>query len=332
VVACGEHAADALGDRDLRSRPQRSSALQLSSVLAISSLVSSRQEEEGEPVASDWLGGGPVRALVGLLVLATLLAGATMMWSRWIDRVIFHPTRGVALRPSDVGISGEEIFLNTEDGLRIHAFWLPAPDSHRALLFLHGNAGNASHRLPNAAELVALDTSVLLLDYRGYGLSEGSPSEAGVYADARAGLEWLQEEKKIPESRIVVFGRSLGGAVAVDLAQDSELGGVILESTFTSLSDMADSLLPFSAPLTRGRFDSRSKIRKLRSPLLFFHGNRDEIVPYTLGQKLFEEAPDPKAFETINGAGHNDTTLVGGRRYFARIGEFLDTVVPRPKP
>ncbi|MCP4006652.1 MAG: alpha/beta hydrolase [bacterium] len=263
-----------------------------------------------------------------LVLFGAALVGVFFMWSRIIDRMIFQPTPGVDLRPEQVGLVGEDVFLETEDGVRIHAFWLPAQGATRALLFLHGNAGNASHRLPNAAELVALGTSVLLLDYRGYGLSEGTPREAGVYADARAALAYLMDELGFPENRIAVFGRSLGGAVAVDLVQERGIAGLILESTFTSVSGMTRSMLPPAAPFLNGRFDSESKISKLRAPLLFFHGDRDEIVPYVLGQKLFEAAPEPKAFETIVGAGHNDTTLVGGRSYFERIRRFLDQVAP----
>ncbi|MCP5057498.1 MAG: alpha/beta hydrolase [bacterium] len=263
-----------------------------------------------------------------LVLLGVALVGILAMWSRLLDGMIFQPTSGVDLRPEQVGLSGEDVFLEAADGVRIHGFWLPAEGATRALLFLHGNAGNASHRLPNAAELVALGTSVLLLDYRGYGLSDGSPSEAGVYADARAGLGYLIEERGIPEDRIVVFGRSVGGAVAVDLVQDRAIAGLILESTFTSVSAMARSLLPLAAPFVRGHFDSESKIARLRAPLLFFHGDRDEIVPYGLGRQLFEAAPGPKAFETIEGAGHNDTTTIGGRPYFERIGRFLNEVAP----
>ena len=263
-----------------------------------------------------------------LLLLGAVLWGGITMWNRLVDRMIFQPAAGVDLRLEQVGLIGEDVFLKTEDGVQIHAFWLPAQGATRALLFLHGNAGNASHRLPNAAELVALGTSVLLLDYRGYGLSDGTPSEAGVYLDARAGLAHLMTEGGFAPNRIFVFGRSLGGAVAVDLVQDRDIAGLILESTFTSAADMARSLLPPVAPLLRGRFDSESKMARLRAPLLFIHGDRDEIVPYRLGEKLFEAAPEPKAFETIVGAGHNDTTLVGGRSYFERIRRFLERFAP----
>jgi fermentation-respiration switch protein FrsA (DUF1100 family) len=259
--------------------------------------------------------------------LALLLAVG--MWNRLIERMIFFPTAGVDLRPEQLGVEGQELFLTSEDGVRLHAFFLPAAGASRALLFLHGNAGNASHRLPNAAALARLGIHVLLPDYRGYGLSEGRPSEAGVYADARAGLAHLVDAVGIPERRIVVFGRSLGGAVAVDLARDRELAGVILESTFTSASGVVrKSFGSLLAPLARGRFESDAKIGRIRAPLLFFHGDRDELIDFELGRALFEAAPEPKAFETIAGAGHNDTVQVGGRAYFARIRRFIDQVAP----
>lgn len=254
------------------------------------------------------------------------------MWSRLVDRMIFQPTPGADLGLEEVGAAGEDVFLRTEDGVRIHAFFLASPGTSRAWLFLHGNAGNASHRLPNAAELARLSAHVLLLDYRGYGLSDGRPTEGGVYADARAALAHLVEERGIRESRIVLFGRSLGGAVAVELARGRSLAGVVLESTFTSAADVARSFFgPPGAFLAGRRFDSERKIAHLRSPLLFLHGDRDGIVDFALGRRLFERAPEPKTFQVIRGAGHNDTTLIGGRAYFARLGRFLDEVAP-PTP
>jgi hypothetical protein len=251
------------------------------------------------------------------------------VWGRLVDRMIFYPEPGADLRPEQLGIAGEDVRILTEDDVRIHAFFLPSPGATRAILFLHGNAGNASHRLPNAAALMRLGSHVLLLDYRGYGLSEGSPSEAGVYADARAALAHLVDEVGIPEPRTVVFGRSLGGAVAVDLVQDRDIAGLILESTFPSVAAMAGNLFggPF-AWLARGRFDSEQKIARLRAPLLFFHGDRDEIVDFELGGRLYRAAPEPKEFQPIPGAGHNDTVEVGGRSYFERIRRFLDEVAP----
>lgn len=262
---------------------------------------------------------------VGALLVALL--------SPMTERVIFQPSPGMDLDPARLGLDAESLFLETEDEVRIHAFYVPgtgAGGGSRALLFLHGNAGNASHRLPNAALLADLGVDVLLLDYRGYGLSEGRPSERGVYADARAGLAHLAEARGFAPERIVVFGRSLGGAVAVEAAQGRALAGLILESTFTSVSDMARQILGPLGALLAGGFDVRARIANVRAPLLFFHGDRDEIVPIALGRALYEAAPPPKDFEVLEGAGHNDTVEVGGRAYLERIGRFLDEVAPRP--
>jgi len=253
------------------------------------------------------------------------------MLTRFVDSVVFQPSPGIDLRISDLGIEGEEIRLDSE-GVSIHGFYLPTDhpqQNARAILFLHGNAGNASHRLPNAAELARLGADVLLIDYRGYGMSDGTPSESGVYADARAGLAHLIEERGFREQRIVVFGRSVGGAIAVDLARGRNLGGVVLESTFTSIADVARGMIggPL-ASLLRGRFDSASKIGQIRAPLLFFHGDHDRIIDYALGRRLFELAPEPKQFETILGAGHNDTVEVGAAPYFARFAQFLNEATP----
>ena len=270
---------------------------------------------------------------MGIVFWATgIFAVFVIGWAirgRLVDRMIFYPSAGADILPEQLGLLAEEVYLDTEDGVRIHAFYLPAPHATRALIFLHGNAGNASHRLPNAASLVKLGCHVLLLEYRGYGLSDGRASESGVYADARAGLAYLVEKQGFPPNRVIIFGRSLGGAVAVDLAQDRELAGVILESTFSSAADIARSIGgSIYAAIAGDRFDSEKKIARLKAPLLFFHGDRDEIVEYALGRRLFDAAPSPKIFETIEGAGHNNTVSLGGRAYFERIRQFLDEVAP----
>jgi hypothetical protein len=248
---------------------------------------------------------------------------------RILDRFIFQPARGVDVTPERLGIRAENVWLRSEDGLRLHAFWLPAPGATRAILLLHGNAGNASQRLPRAAALAGLGAHVLLLDYRGYGLSEGRPGEPGAYADARAALSNLVVERGIDETRVVLFGHSLGGAIAVDLAADRKLAGVVLESTFTSLADVARGFAgPLGSLLLRGRFDSRSKIGRLRAPLLQLHGDRDTLVRFEVGRALFEAAPQPKRFEALRGAGHNDTAELGGRNYLEHVRRFIDEVAP----
>jgi hypothetical protein len=270
-----------------------------------------------------------MKPIAAILAAGLLLVAGVGMPGWIVDRMLFLPTPGVEVTPEQLGIEAEEVFLATEDGVRIHAFYVPAPGATRAILYLHGNAGNASQRLPIGAVLADLGAHVLLLDYRGYGRSEGRPDEAGVYADARAGLGHLTLQRGLPERRILLFGSSLGGAVAVDLAQDRSLAGVVLESTWSTLADTAaKSFGPIARLLTRGRFDSLGKIGRLRAPLLSLHGDRDDIVPIALGRRLFDAAPEPKVFETLAGAGHNDTLLVGGQVYLARIQRFLDEVAP----
>ena len=160
-------------------------------------------------------------------------------------------------------------------------------------------------------------------------MSEGRPDEAGVYLDARAGLDHLIIDRGFPIERIVVFGRSIGSAVAVDLARGRDLAGVILESPFTNMGEVARAVFGAPAAWTVGEmFDSESKISELRAPLLFFHGDHDDIVNIELGRRLYAQAPEPKTFEVIEGAGHNDTIEIGGSAYFERIRLFLDEVAP----
>jgi fermentation-respiration switch protein FrsA (DUF1100 family) len=274
-----------------------------------------------------------VRRALALALGVAILAAAGFVMRDWlIGSMLYHPTPGMDLDPARLGPHASEVWLDTEDGVRIHAFFL-ADAADRALLYLHGNAGNASHRLPLADVLRRLGTHVLLLDYRGYGKSSGRPDEAGLYADARAALAHLVEARGIPETRIVVFGSSLGGPVAVELARGRPLAGVILESTFSSLSDAG--VVHFgrlAASVTRGRFDAAAAIPDVRAPLLFLHGDRDDIVPRDLGLRLFAAAPEPKRFETFAGAGHNDLIEVGGAAYFAQIRRFLDEVAPLGAP
>jgi pimeloyl-ACP methyl ester carboxylesterase len=195
-----------------------------------------------------------------------------------LDRLVFRPGRGRSRDLATLDFRFEDAWLEAEDGVRLHAFWLPdtsARPTERALLLLHGNAGDATRRLPNADRQRRLGADVLLLDYRGYGRSEGRPTEAGIYADARAALDHLTKQRGIAAERIVVFGSSLGSAVAVDLARGRELAGLVVESGFPDMAAIARSFIGIGFQRWLGRkLASASKITELRCPLLFVHGGR----------------------------------------------------------
>ncbi|KMY69221.1 alpha/beta hydrolase [Desulfocarbo indianensis] len=253
-----------------------------------------------------------------------------MAWDSFIESQIFFPERRLESQPGDWGLPHEEQWIVGEEGVRLHAWWLPAPEARTVLLFFHGNAGNISHRLDNLRRLHAWGLSVLIFDYRGYGKSQGKISEPGFYADSRAALAAGLARAQATGCRLVLFGRSLGGAAAVSVAAEPRVAGVILESTFTNLGDMAKVHFPLPGLGRLGsRFNSLGRIAEVRAPKLFIHGDRDDIVPWELGRRLYEAAPDPKSWLSLPGAGHNDTYLVGGDGYFRAIREFLDSL-PAP--
>jgi fermentation-respiration switch protein FrsA (DUF1100 family) len=221
----------------------------------------------------------------------------------------------------EAGAAVRNVWLTAADGVRLHAWYAAAPGASLVTLFLHGNAGNLTHRAPHIRRLTEAGSSVLVLDYRGYGKSGGSPSEAGLYADAEAAYQYLVSQGH-PPRRIVLHGESLGSAVAVDLASRRECAGVVLEAAFSSGQAVAGAALPLIGPLLFRQYDSLSKIHRVRAPLLFLHGGADDIVPLRLGRALFEAAPEPKSFWTIPGAGHNDLLDAAGAAYVERLRRF----------
>jgi fermentation-respiration switch protein FrsA (DUF1100 family) len=239
-----------------------------------------------------------------------------------VGQFIYYPDPDWLLTPDRLGLPAEEVHLAPEPGVQLHAWFFARPSPTATLLFCHGNAGNASHRLENVHLLLQVGFQVLLFDYRGYGHSTGKPSEQGLYRDAVAAWLHLVERTDTEGSPRLIFGRSLGGAVAVDLATRVKADGLIVESTFTSIHTLARLVFPLPLPQLPVRYDSLSKIGELRMPLLAIHGERDELIPFADGRALFEAAPEPKAWYTIPGAGHNDTYLVGGDAYFRRLAAF----------
>jgi uncharacterized protein len=219
-----------------------------------------------------------------------------------------------------------DAWMETSDGVKIHGWWAEREGSRLVTLFLHGNAGNLTHRVPRIQEIVAAGSSVLMLDYRGYGKSSGRPSEMGLYRDSEAGFIYLLSKGYRPE-QIVLHGESLGTAVAIDLASRRPCAGLILEGPFTSASDVAATVLPVIGPLLVRSYNSLPKIRWIRVPKLFMQGDRDEAVPLRLGQQLFAAAQGSKTFWVIPGAGHNDILERAGAEYRHRLSAFYESLV-----
>jgi len=223
-------------------------------------------------------------------------------------------------------IGAEDAFFEAADGVKLHGWYVEHPQPRAHVLFLHGNAGNLTHRDEMLVQWRdQRRCSVFIVDYRGYGRSEGAPSEAGVLADGRAARAWLAQRAGIAEEQVVLLGRSLGGGVAVDMAAADGARAVILESTFTSLPDIAARSFPFLPVrlLMRNRLDSLSKIGDYHGPLLQSHSVDDEVIPYDLGARLFEAANEPKQFIEMQGRGHNDRPT---REYKQALDAFLDSL------
>jgi len=257
------------------------------------------------------------------------------------EKLIYFPDRypagdysGIyaAVKAGRAGVELEDVWLETEDGVRLHGWYCrqPSADTETAGkqrlvgIHFHGNAGNVTLWFEEYRSLTRLGVDVLAIDYRGYGRSEGKPTERGLYFDARAAWDHLARERGIAPDRIVIYGFSLGGGIAVDLASKVEPAGLIVQSSFTSIPDMAGSIF-FFAPrfLVRTRMMSVRKVPEIKCPKLFVHGTSDDLVPYELGKRLYEAAAEPKQLHTVPGAGHNETFALGGERLLAVLADFF---------
>jgi fermentation-respiration switch protein FrsA (DUF1100 family) len=264
-----------------------------------------------------------------MLILGTASALAVRVFTIIDRQLIYFPDKELTASPTDVGLEYDDVFFTASDGTRLHGWYVPG-DGPATLVWFHGNAGNISGRLENLSRLSRhLGVKVFIFDYRGYGRSEGKPSEGGLYLDAEAAIEYLMENRGVvPETDLVLFGRSLGVAVAVEMATRHRTRAVVLESGFTSVRAMVSGSYPFLPSgllikLVEARFDSLAKMSTVRAPVMVLHGDRDPTVPFEHGRELFEAANDPKRFYPIRGAAHNDTYQVGGEPYFEALREFV---------
>jgi pimeloyl-ACP methyl ester carboxylesterase len=233
--------------------------------------------------------------------------------------------KAMAATPAAIGLSYEDVMLETAGGTTVHGWYLPGREDAHTLLFLHGNAGNISHRLDSLRLFNELGLNVLIIDYSGFGRSGGKPGEQQTYEDARLAWTYLTQSRGVAPGRIVIFGRSLGGGVATWLASEETPGGLILESAFTSVPALAKKYYPIFPVswLARIRYDNASRLPKVRCPVLIAHSRDDEIVPIDHGRALFELARDPKSFLEMRGS-HNDGFLVSGRSYGAGLARFIN--------
>ena len=270
-----------------------------------------------------------MRTLLSILLLAAagyVLLGAYVYLFQ--SRLLYFPNipgRALTATPADIGLTFEEARIATADALELHGWYVPAGTGAPAVLFCHGNAGNISHRLEWLQIFHDMGFAVLLFDYRGYGRSRGAPDEPGTYRDAQAAWDFLTRSKGVATARIVIFGESLGGAIAAHLAKDvASAGALILVSTFTSAPDLASELywyLPVRL-LARFQYPTAEYVSRVRVPTLVIHSQGDEIVPFSHGRKLFERAMGPKAFLEISG-DHNAGFLTSGATLTRGLRSFL---------
>lgn len=271
-----------------------------------------------------------------MLTILAFLVFLVVMAVIFEESLIYFPSDDFDVTPSALGLRHEEVALETSDGQRLHAWFLPSPvepsggrEERFTVLMCHGNAGNISHRLDRTLVMHSnLGTDVLLFDYRGFGKSSGRPNEAGTYDDVRAAYRYLVDSRGVAEDRIVLFGESLGAAVALQLATEVDAAGLALEAPFSSIRDMAEAVYPFLPNRwVRTRYDNVAKIPGIEMPLLIVHGTEDRTVPFSQGKRLFEAAREPKQFLAVDGAGHSDSFLVGRDVYWPAWKRFLASLV-----
>lgn len=241
--------------------------------------------------------------------------------------MVFYPFKKIEVTPKDWALDYKQVSLKLKSDIKVSGWFLPHPQAKKTVLFFHGNGGNISHRGDSLYIFHKLKLNILIIDYPGYGESEGYPSEDGLYQSADAAWQYLIDEEKIDPKNIIIFGRSLGGAVAVDLASRVYAGGLILESSFSSAHDMVDMAFPaiFKLIYLRYSFDSLTKIKKIKSPVLVIHSPADEVIPFELGKKLFNAIESEKEFLEIEG-GHNDGFMQSITAYMRTLRVYFQSL------
>ncbi len=258
--------------------------------------------------------------------LAAAYAGLALLLYFFQSRMVFYPETGreIVATPAQLGLLYEDVQLKTSDGISLHGWFIPATAPRGPVLFLHGNAGNISHRLDSVQMFHRLGYSTLIFDYRGYGNSAGTPTEQGTYRNAEAAWHYLEKQKHISGCRIVLFGESMGGAIAAWLAARQKPAALVISSGFTSVPDLAQQIYPFLPArwLARIHYDTREYLRSVTAPVFIAHSPHDEIVPYEQGRALYAAANPPKRFLELAG-GHNDGFIFMREPWVNVLKDFL---------
>jgi fermentation-respiration switch protein FrsA (DUF1100 family) len=244
-----------------------------------------------------------------LLILGFLLVINLFIVPVLEPGMLYFPIKEIEQYPSSVGLEYEDVYLKTEDGMKINGWYVENKASKKVILLFHGNGGNLGHRVSLIRLLHALPANVFIIDYHGFGKSQGKPSEKNLYLDAEAAYKYLRELKKYKPEQIVVMGSSLGTAVATHLTAQEKVGGLILQKAFTSARAMAQHMNPlYRWPIIwiRSDFDTLKRIQNINVPVLFIHSKADEMIPYTMSVELYEKANEPKKLLLLEGYGHND--------------------------
>jgi len=260
------------------------------------------------------------------ILLAVTFFYITAMIAIYFAQALFiyapqMPTRDLVATPADLGLEYESLDLLTSDNERINAWYIPATSrTDKTVLFLHGNAGNISHRLDTINIFNQLGFNFLIIDYRGFGKSTGKPSEKGTYEDAETAWKYLLEEKNLSSNEIIIAGRSLGGGVAAELAKNVQPVMLILESTFTSMPEVSAEHYPFMPTnlIVKHRYETNKKLKDIHCPILFSHSKNDEVIPYEHSQRNYAAANEPKQFIELRG-GHGNGFLLSKQDYIAGL-------------
>jgi fermentation-respiration switch protein FrsA (DUF1100 family) len=267
------------------------------------------------------------RGMISRISLIILIGGVFIFgYLRYFEKKgIYYPTKEIVFTPADIGLKYKDIFFETEDNLKLNGWFIPIDNPRGTLLFCHGNAGNISHRIEIIEIFHKLGLNVFIFDYRGYGKSQGNPSEEGLYKDAQAAYQYILSRQDIDKKRIVIYGKSIGANIATDLASKVEAAAFISEGGFTSAYDMGRRLFPYLPIrwIITVKFNALEKIRNISAPKLIIHSRDDEIVPFEMGEKLFAAAAQPKEFYQMQGT-HNEAIFAVREEYSSRIDSFLN--------